>query len=50
MKALEEARAMGHDFIFLVADSRDWPKDMYRRLGFDDIGEKYAFLLSEHAP
>jgi ribosomal protein S18 acetylase RimI-like enzyme len=49
-KALEEARAMGHDFIFLVADARDWPKEMYRRLGFDGIGEKYAFLLSERAP
>jgi ribosomal protein S18 acetylase RimI-like enzyme len=50
MKALEEARAMGHDFIFLVADARDWPKEMYRRLGFDAVGEKYAFLLSDHAP
>jgi ribosomal protein S18 acetylase RimI-like enzyme len=50
MKALEEARAMGHDFVFLVADARDWPKEMYRRLGFDPIGERYAFLLSENAP
>jgi predicted GNAT family acetyltransferase len=50
MKALEEARAMGHDFIFLIADARDWPKEMYCRLGFDPIGEKYAFLLSENAP
>jgi ribosomal protein S18 acetylase RimI-like enzyme len=50
LKALEEARAMGHDFIFLVADARDWPKEMYRRLGFDAVGEKYAFLLSDHAP
>jgi ribosomal protein S18 acetylase RimI-like enzyme len=50
MKALEEARAMGHEFIFLVADARDWPKEMYRRLGFDGVGEKYAFLLSDHAP
>ena len=50
MKALEEARAMGHDFIFLIADARDWPKEMYRRLGFDGIGEKYAFLLSDRAP
>jgi ribosomal protein S18 acetylase RimI-like enzyme len=49
-KALDEARAMDHDFIFLVADARDWPKEMYRRLGFDGVGEKYAFLLSEHAP
>jgi predicted GNAT family acetyltransferase len=45
MKALEEAHAMGHEFIFLVADARDWPKEMYRRLGFDGIGEKYSFLL-----
>jgi ribosomal protein S18 acetylase RimI-like enzyme len=50
MKALVEARAMGHDFVFLVADARDWPKEMYRRLGFDPIGERYAFLLSENAP
>jgi GNAT superfamily N-acetyltransferase len=50
MRALEEARAMGHDFIFLVADARDWPKEMYRRLGFDAVGEKYAFLLSDHTP
>jgi ribosomal protein S18 acetylase RimI-like enzyme len=49
-KALEEAFAMGHDFIFLVADARDWPKEMYRRLGFDGIGERYAFLLSDRAP
>jgi predicted GNAT family acetyltransferase len=45
VKALEEARAMGHEFIFLVADARDWPKEMYHRLGFDGIGEKYAYLL-----
>jgi predicted GNAT family acetyltransferase len=50
MTALEEARAMGHEFVFLVADARDWPKEMYRRLGFDGVGEKYAFLLSEQAP
>ena len=45
MRALEEARTMGHEFIFLVADARDWPKEMYRRLGFDGVGEKYSFLL-----
>jgi ribosomal protein S18 acetylase RimI-like enzyme len=49
MRALEEARAMGHEFVFLVADARDWPKELYRRLGFDGIGETYAFLRSEHA-
>jgi ribosomal protein S18 acetylase RimI-like enzyme len=45
MKALEEARARGHEFIFLVADARDWPKEMYRRLGFDGVGERYSYLL-----
>jgi ribosomal protein S18 acetylase RimI-like enzyme len=50
MRALEEARAAGHEFVFLVADARDWPKELYRRLGFEGIGERYAFLLSEHAP
>jgi len=50
MKALEEARATGHEFIFLTADARDWPKELYRRLGFDGVGEQYAYLLSENAP
>jgi ribosomal protein S18 acetylase RimI-like enzyme len=46
MRALAEAHAAGHDFVFLVADARDWPKELYRRLGFDPIGEKYAYLRS----
>jgi ribosomal protein S18 acetylase RimI-like enzyme len=44
MGALGEARATGHDLVFLTADARDWPKELYRRLGFDPVGEKYAFL------
>ena len=43
--ALAEARRRGHDFVFLVADARDWPKELYRRLGFEPIGEKYDYLL-----
>jgi ribosomal protein S18 acetylase RimI-like enzyme len=46
MRALEEARAMGHEFVFLIADARDWPKELYRRLGFDGVGERYAYLRS----
>ena len=46
MRALEEARAMSHEFIFLSADARDWPKELYRRLGFDGVGERYAYLRS----
>jgi ribosomal protein S18 acetylase RimI-like enzyme len=44
VRALEEARAAGHEFIFLVADARGWPKELYRRLGFDGIGERYSYL------
>jgi ribosomal protein S18 acetylase RimI-like enzyme len=45
LHTLAEARTAGHDFVFLIADARDWPKELYRRLGFEPIGEKYAFLL-----
>jgi ribosomal protein S18 acetylase RimI-like enzyme len=46
LRALEEARATNHDFVFLVADARDWPKELYRRLGFDSVGEQFAYLLT----
>ncbi len=45
LRALEEARAWGHDMIFLVADDDDWPKDMYAKLGFEGVGRIYQFLL-----
>jgi GNAT superfamily N-acetyltransferase len=45
LRALDEARATGHEFVFLTADARDWPKELYRRLGFEPLGEKYAYLL-----
>jgi ribosomal protein S18 acetylase RimI-like enzyme len=38
MRAIEEARAAGAEFVFLVADREDWPKELYRRLGFDEVG------------
>jgi GNAT superfamily N-acetyltransferase len=44
LRALEEALAVGHDFVFLVADEDDWPKELYAKLGFDPIGRTYAFL------
>jgi GNAT superfamily N-acetyltransferase len=43
-RAVDEALATGHDFVFLTADAEDWPKELYRRLGFDDVGSKWAFL------
>ena len=44
--ASEEARRRGADLVFLVADDQDWPKELYRKLGFDDLGRVYEFLLS----
>ena len=35
LRAVEEAVASGHDFVFLIADDEDWPKELYARLGFE---------------
>jgi GNAT superfamily N-acetyltransferase len=37
-RAAAVAREAGHELVFLVADEDDWPKELYRRLGFDPIG------------
>jgi ribosomal protein S18 acetylase RimI-like enzyme len=36
--ALHAAQAAAHEVVFVVADDGDWPKMMYRRLGFEPIG------------
>jgi ribosomal protein S18 acetylase RimI-like enzyme len=36
--ALEAALAADHELVFVVADDGDWPKDLYRRLGFEPVG------------
>jgi GNAT superfamily N-acetyltransferase len=41
--AIDAALATGHEFVFIVADEDDWPKDLYTRLGFDPIGRTWAF-------
>jgi GNAT superfamily N-acetyltransferase len=43
-RALDESRAAGHDLTFLLADRDDWPKELYRKLGFDEIGRMWEFL------
>jgi ribosomal protein S18 acetylase RimI-like enzyme len=43
--AAQAAREAGADFVFLVADANDWPKELYRRLGFDDLGHYTKFFL-----
>lgn len=42
-RALAESQA-AHDFTFLVADADDWPKELYRKLGFEAAGSIWDFL------
>ena len=42
--AIDAAIEMGHDFVFIVADAQDWPKDLYGKLGFDPVGRAWAFV------
>lgn len=44
LTAVAAARVAGCDFVFLVADEDDWPKQLYRKLGFDPLGVVYDFL------
>jgi ribosomal protein S18 acetylase RimI-like enzyme len=43
-RAVQEALAADHEFVFLVAAGDDWPKELYRRLGFEEVGSRFAFL------
>jgi len=47
--AVAEARRAGHDPVFLVAEEDDWPKELYRRLGFEEVGRIWE-LLREPQP
>jgi GNAT superfamily N-acetyltransferase len=42
-RALQEARAGGHDVVFLEADADDWPRRLYDKLGFDALAQSYQF-------
>ena len=44
LRAVAEARAAGAEMILIEADRDDWPRELYRRLGFDEIGRTCAFL------
>ncbi|HEY2940305.1 MAG TPA: GNAT family N-acetyltransferase [Gaiellaceae bacterium] len=46
LAAVEEARRAGAELIFLFADAEDWPKELYRRLGFDELGYYVRFLAA----
>ncbi len=49
LAAIAAAREHGADFVFLVADKEDWPKELYRRLGFDELGYYVKFVSPELA-
>ena len=38
LQALAASRAAGNDLMFLLANRDDWPKELYRKLGFDEVG------------
>jgi ribosomal protein S18 acetylase RimI-like enzyme len=42
--AADAAAAEGAEDVFMVTDAADWPQELYRRLGFDEIGATYEFL------
>jgi ribosomal protein S18 acetylase RimI-like enzyme len=47
LRAVEAARAASAELVFLVADADDWPKELYRRLGFDEIGQNGKLVKTE---
>jgi hypothetical protein len=49
IRAAEEARLAGAEFVFLVADDDDWPKELYRRLGFDPLAPYWQFVSTSAA-
>lgn len=42
-RAIELARDAGSDLIFITADDLGWPKLLYERLGFRDVGHIWQF-------
>jgi ribosomal protein S18 acetylase RimI-like enzyme len=43
-RALEASREAGNDLTFLLAHRDDWPQELYRKLGFDEVGFIYDFV------
>jgi len=44
LAAADAGRELGCDVTFLAADDADWPKELYRRLGFDPLGRSWSFV------
>ena len=41
-RAVELAREGGHELTFIVADDNGWPKQLYRKLGFEPVGRSWV--------
>ena len=41
--AARAAQASGAQRVFIMGDDDDWPKDLYRRLGFDPMARRWDF-------
>jgi GNAT superfamily N-acetyltransferase len=49
-RAVELARAQGHELIFIIADADDWPRHLYAQLGFEPVGMTVNFQGSGRVP
>lgn len=49
LRAVHEAKEAGADLVFLFADADDWPRQLYGRMGFDEIGRSRFYMrVPEH--
>jgi GNAT superfamily N-acetyltransferase len=46
LAAARSARDSGADLVFLNADDEDWPKELYGKLGFDELRRFWSFVKS----
>jgi len=44
LRALAASQTAGDELTFLMADRDDWPRTLYEKLGFDEIGLAYEFI------
>jgi ribosomal protein S18 acetylase RimI-like enzyme len=50
LRAVNEARVAAADLVVIGADLADWPLELYRRFGFDEIGHSWVFTRAPLSP
>jgi len=48
-RARAASREAGNDLTFLLAMRDDWPHELYRKLGFEEVGQMWSFLRAPPA-